>query len=311
MKNSCRLFVIALLALAVSSVGCGDGDDDNNGANNGTSQAVAESKQAHEKYKDLGAALDDGYVSTHEFAVNPEGSGAMGVHFVNQSIMGIDPNRANVLVYDVDASGQYQLGAVEWIVPTSAVDEAPTLFGETFVGPIPGHGPDQPEHYELHAWYYIDNPNGMFAQWNTNVEKPSFAEDLTATREAVSSYTDVANAVADGYVAEGECVSNPDGDGAMGLHYVNETITGVDHENPNVLVYMPDSEGNMKLVAVEWFVPEDAVSEAPELFGQTFKGPIPGHEPGQPSHYELHAWTHSANPDGLFAQFNPSLSCPN
>jgi hypothetical protein len=33
------------------------------------------------------------------------------------------------------------------------------------------------------------------------------------------------------------------------------------------------------------------------------------HEPGQPPQYDLHAWIWQANPSGIFAMFNPNVSC--
>jgi hypothetical protein len=27
-------------------------------------------------------------------------------------------------------------------------------------------------------------------------------------------------------------------------------------------------------------------------------------------HYELHVWTHRPNPSGLFAEWNPAVTCP-
>ena len=38
-----------------------------------------------------------------------------------------------------------------------------------FCGPMPGHGTDMPEHYDLHVWLYEVNPSGMYAAWNPAV----------------------------------------------------------------------------------------------------------------------------------------------
>jgi hypothetical protein len=35
-----------------------------------------------------------------------------------------------------------------------------------------------------------------------------------------------------------------------------------------------------------------------------------GHEPGMPVHYDLHAWIFKHNPAGVFAQYNPRVTCP-
>ena len=42
----------------------------------------------------------------------------------------------------------------------------------------------------------------------------------------------------------------------------------------------------------------------------TFDGPMPGHNPSMPWHFDLHAWLWAENPAGTFAMFNPTLSCP-
>ena len=40
-----------------------------------------------------------------------------------------------------------------------------------------------------------------------------------------------------------------------------------------------------------------------------FDGPMLGHEPGMPIHYDLHVWIWQHNPVGMLDQFNPSGSC--
>ena len=46
-----------------------------------------------------------------------------------------------------------------------------------------------------------------------------------------------------------------------------------------------------------------------QLFGQTFDGPMPGHIPTMPWHWDLHVWVWAHNPSGMFAEWNPSLQC--
>jgi hypothetical protein len=36
---------------------------------------------------------------------------------------------------------------------------------------MPGHGPNEPEHYDLHAWVWHANPDGVFAEFNPNVKR--------------------------------------------------------------------------------------------------------------------------------------------
>lgn len=131
---------------------------------------------------------------------------------------------------------------------------------------------------------------------------------LAEVRQATARYHDPAAAVADGYLATNECVEVP-GLGVMGYHYVNLGLldTTVDLRHPEALLYAPSPSGP-RLVAVEW-VTIDVGQPHPSLLGVPFDGPMPGHFPGMPVHYDLHAWIWQANPNGVFAQFNPVLSC--
>ncbi len=140
-------------------------------------------------------------------------------------------------------------------------------------------------------------------------------QDLAAVRAATAQYHNETAAIADGYVPTDECVAVP-GVGAMGYHYFNPQRAGsVDLSKPALLIYQPRADGGRKLVAVEYFKPDADQNLAtdedrPHLFdGVPFDGPMEGHEPGMPIHYDLHVWVWQHNPSGMFAQFNPAGSC--
>ncbi|TWI07303.1 hypothetical protein [Aerolutibacter ruishenii] len=103
------------------------------------------------------------------------------------------------------------------------------------------------------------------------------------------------------------CIANPDpAVGGMGYHYANETLLAdgtVDPLRPEVLVYAPKPGGGMQLVAVEYIVFTELNPVPPELFGQTF------HLNPNINAWTLHAWVWKHNPSGLFADFNPNVSC--
>ena len=132
---------------------------------------------------------------------------------------------------------------------------------------------------------------------------------LAQVRQATTKYHDVNQALADGYVPVTGCVQLP-GVGVMGIHYLNSKLASdmtIDPLRPEQLLYVPSPDGP-RLVGVEYF--EAYVGQpAPSVFGQTFNGPMAGHSPGMPWHYDLHTWVWQANPAGTFAQWNPSLSC--
>jgi hypothetical protein len=145
--------------------------------------------------------------------------------------------------------------------------------------------------------------------------------DIEALRQAMVKYEDPYVAVRDLYLSTVGCVhydgSTMEGHlsyakGAMGIHFVNLTVQGPpDPLRPNVLVYEPQADGSLKLVAVEWLVPLAAATERPSIFGQPFQGPMEGHEPLIPAeflHYDLHLWLID-NPEGMFSPTNPNVTC--
>jgi hypothetical protein len=139
--------------------------------------------------------------------------------------------------------------------------------------------------------------------------------ELQAVRAATAKYSDVKVAAADGYIEGSPCESSPDG--TMGIHYFNPALArpGLDPLHPEVLLYLPNGKGALKLVGVEYFQADadqdlETSDDRPSLFGQGFQGPMLGHNPQMPIHYDLHVWVHEANPAGVFAQWNAAIHCP-
>lgn len=95
--------------------------------------------------------------------------------------------------------------------------------------------------------------------------------------------------------------------GAMGYHYADvPRIDGdIDMLAPEALLYEPLAGGKMALVAVEYIVPisEWRGEERPALFGREFD------ELSELGLYVLHVWAWRDNPAGLFAPWNPRVSC--
>ena len=141
--------------------------------------------------------------------------------------------------------------------------------------------------------------------------------DIADIRAATARYHDVALALRDGYVPVGPC-DEAAGRGAMGSHYLHPgraADTVVDARRPEVLLYEPQDDGSLRLIGVEYFVADadqDLATDddRPSLLGHAFDGPMLGHEPGMPVHYDLHAWVWRHNPTGSFSIWNPRVSCP-
>lgn len=197
------------------------------------------------------------------------------------------------------------------------------------LGAVAACGPATPD--ADHAMHLPTTPQTTLASANLG---PEVAKGLAAVRNATAAFHDVQAAIAAGYAdpATGECASSPAG--GMGIHAVK--AGGFDQlvvpNAPEVLLYLPKKGGGFRLVAVEYLVPvlvrnnetnqvtpwfsQDhwgpgytQVTPTPTVFGQAFEGPMPGHEPGMPWHYDKHVWIWETNPAGVFAVWNPSISC--
>jgi hypothetical protein len=123
--------------------------------------------------------------------------------------------------------------------------------------------------------------------------------DLAAARAASARYHRVEVALADGFVDTGRCVALPDGSGGMGVHFVNPTRMGDGHlevTEPEMLLYEEDARGRYRLIGVEYL---GTAGDA--LFGRAL---TPG-----PAGHALHVWLWKHNPSGMFADWNPNVTC--
>ena len=97
--------------------------------------------------------------------------------------------------------------------------------------------------------------------------------------------------------------------GGMGYHYGNTALIDgtVDALQPELLLYEPEKNGRLRFVAVEYIVPFTAWTAAtpPQLYGQSF------HRNEAFGIWVLHVWHMRENPRGIFADWNPQVSCEN
>jgi hypothetical protein len=132
---------------------------------------------------------------------------------------------------------------------------------------------------------------------------------VAQVRQAIAPYRDVAVATAAGYRPVSPCETSAQG--GMGIHFMHPDRGApgpVDPARPAVLLYAPGPDGQLRLLGAEFWQP--AVGQpAPTLGGEPFDGPMAGHAPGMPVHYDLHVWTEVANPAGVFAPWNPKVTC--
>ena len=149
----------------------------------------------------------------------------------------------------------------------------------------------------------LERPALRAASTRTDAEG---ARALAALRRATARYHDLNAATDDGFVFLHGCESRPD-EGPVGAVYVHPgRLDGViDPSMPEALIYEPRGNGRARLVGVELAIPYVAWTNAqpPEFLGASFQ---PEDEFGV---WGLHVWLWRQNPEGLFAESNPRVSC--
>ena len=130
---------------------------------------------------------------------------------------------------------------------------------------------------------------------------------LNRVRLATVKFHRVSAAERAGYEEFLECFD--DELGGMGQHYVD--VSALDDQvqatHPEAMVYEVKRNGRLRLVAVEYIVPNTPAVAAnpPQLFGLEF------HLNTTLDVWVLHAWIWKWNPLGMFEDWNPRVrACP-
>lgn len=135
------------------------------------------------------------------------------------------------------------------------------------------------------------------------------AADLVELRRATAAFHNLDIAVAAGWNVElTGCLESAEG--GMGIHYANLDLIAdggaIDPARPEALMYEPGRAGRLRLVGVEYLILEEDLprtAPAPELFGHHF------HFNEAFEVWALHVWIWRHNTEGLFADWNPAVSC--
>jgi hypothetical protein len=165
---------------------------------------------------------------------------------------------------------------------------------------------------------------------------------LAEVRAATEKYKDVNVALAEGYIRDpsdmcetAEMMGRPASDGAMGVHYFRPDLLGItappnprvngngtytDFRAPSILIYEPQADGSLQLVAVENLVFQASWAAAGNSSPPTFHGVPYDDMRDDPAtaadeahnfepHYDRHVWVYRENPAGVFKPLNPAVSC--
>ena len=181
------------------------------------------------------------------------------------------------------------------------------------------------------------------AAWPAAGDAPGPGEPtLAEVRDATERFRDVKVALAEGYVRDpmnlcdtAPMMGRPAALGAMGVHYFRPDLLGIDgppnprvdgdgthtdFRKPAILIYEPQPDGTLELVAVENLVFRKAWHVAGNADRPTFHGVAYDMMADDPEtaideahlfepHYDRHVWLYRDNPGGVFAPFNPKVSC--
>ena len=165
---------------------------------------------------------------------------------------------------------------------------------------------------------------------------------LKEVRAATERFRDVKVALAEGYIAPpgdmcemASMMGYPAALGGMGVHYFRPDLLGIsgppsprvdgdgthtDFRKPAILIYEPRADGSLELVAVENLVFKKAWHAAGNAKPPSFHGIEYDSMSDDPAtaadeahmfepHYDRHVWLYRDNSNGMFAQFNPSVTC--
>ena len=158
---------------------------------------------------------------------------------------------------------------------------------------------------------------------------------LDEVRAATSKYQSVDAALADGYVRDPlDICETPyslgifENLGVMGVHYLRQDLLGVDtagsrldatgthtdYLRPAELVYEPQPDSSLALVALGNVVSAEAWESAGERRPPSFQDAdymyaAANSATGFAAHYDMHVWLYRDNPSGMFAPYNPAASC--
>lgn len=149
--------------------------------------------------------------------------------------------------------------------------------------------------------------SGIFTQPVTG-GAPDVNQQLAALRKVTARFHDLDQAISAGWNNQLTGCLTLEGAGGQGFHYSNPPLIdgSVSLLEPELLLYEPRGNGTLHLLGVEYIVPISAWTGAapPSLYGETF------HRNEALGLWVLHVWIWKPNPSGMFADWNPQVSCP-
>ena len=134
----------------------------------GNDDPIGTIKRATARYHNLDAAIADGFIFLHGCETRPdEGpAGVLYVHIGRLTDGVIDPSKPDALLYAPRTNAPPKLLGVELAIPYAmwTGTQPPRFMGAEF------QSEDEFGVYGLHVWAWTNNPEGMFAESNPDIQ---------------------------------------------------------------------------------------------------------------------------------------------
>lgn len=146
----------------------------------GRSALVKVIRESTARFHDVQVAEAEGYTLMFGCVSGPD-SGAMGLHFVNPSLIGddvVDATRPEIVIYEPLPNGRKRLVGADFLILKDVWDAThsspPELMGQLFHLFEAPNRFGLPAFYTLHVWAWKENPTGTFVNWHSNVSCDAF-----------------------------------------------------------------------------------------------------------------------------------------
>jgi hypothetical protein len=147
--------------------------------------------------------------------------------------------------------------------------------------------------------------HGAHARADNGDLTPEQKQAIAQVRRITARFQDIGIAKAAGYATQYPPGCAESAEGAQAFHYLDQGLVDAKVEllKPELLMYEPQPDGSLQLIGVDYVVPLTASAEPPTLLGVPFMRNEPL------GVWALHIWAWRPNPSGMFAAWNPKVSC--
>ena len=150
-------------------------------------------------------------------------------------------------------------------------------------------------------------PRAQPATVVASTARAEYNATLAELRRVTARYHDVRAALDDDFIPVTDgCEVGDEGIMPIPYAHIGNLFDGrIDPSKPDALLYEPTGDGGLRLVGVEMAIPftQWTAAAAPTFLGATMQ------REDALGVYGLHVWVWRENPDGMFAEGNPKITC--